>query len=188
MEYASSSTKILLALVSCAFVLSSSTADAAAANDTGVLAKSLCKEVAFGCPIGYECRTPKEGCQSHCDCYDPVANESLPPGCPVRIKPCEEGHFCMPDKAGECHTCNCDTPCSQATGRFSCKPKANQACTRRMARGSCPVCQCEDCPPRVCPRDCYVIQLDAGCKEVCICTGKDGIPFALLNSATYSYQ
>ncbi|KAL1444208.1 hypothetical protein MTO96_045620 [Rhipicephalus appendiculatus] len=79
-------------------------------------------------------------------------------------------------------------PCSQATGRFSCKPKANQACTRRMARGSCPVCQCEDCPPRVCPRDCYVIQLDAGCKEVCICTGKDGIPFALLNSATYSYQ
>ncbi|KAL1469500.1 hypothetical protein MTO96_041044, partial [Rhipicephalus appendiculatus] len=102
MEYASSSKKISLVLVSCALALSSSHADAAAANDTGVPAKSLCKEVAFGCPIGYECRTPKEGCQSHCDCL------SMPQGCPVRIKPCEEGHFCMPDKAGECHTCNCD--------------------------------------------------------------------------------
>ncbi|XP_077521677.1 uncharacterized protein LOC144132849 [Amblyomma americanum] len=160
---------------------------AAAKEETKVHAKPACKDVAFGCPVGYECRTPEKGCKSHCDCFDPVANKSLPQGCPIRVRPCEEGRFCVPDTTGECYSCNCDTPCGQATGRFSCQPKENQACTRRLARGSCPVCQCEECPPRVCPRDCYVIQLDAGCKEVCICTGKDGVPFALLNSATYSY-
>lgn len=156
-------------------------------KETHADAKAHCKDVAFGCPDGYECRTPKEGCSGHCECYDPVGNVTLAQGCPVRVKTCKEGHFCVPEKAGECLSCNCDTPCAQATGMFSCQPKENQACTRRLVRGSCPVCQCETCPPQDCPRDCYVIQLDAGCKQVCICTAKDGVPFALLSASTVQY-
>ncbi|KAK8786271.1 hypothetical protein V5799_023954 [Amblyomma americanum] len=77
--------------------------------ETKVHAKPACKDVAFGCPVGYECRTPEKGCKSHCDCYDPVANKSLPQGCPIRVRPCQEGRFCVPDTAGECYSCNCDS-------------------------------------------------------------------------------
>lgn len=79
-------------------------------------AKADCKDVAFGCPEGYECKVPEKGCSSHCSCYDPARNVTLPPGCPIRIKPCDEGHFCVPENSGDCFACNCDSKLATTGG------------------------------------------------------------------------
>ncbi|XP_064485801.1 platelet endothelial aggregation receptor 1-like [Ornithodoros turicata] len=147
------------------------------------LAQPPCTDIEFGCPEGYVCETPEQGCSSHCLCRDPSRNVTMSEDCPVRLRPCQEGIYCQPEPVGDCFACNCETPCSDVLGKFCCQPREGEACTRRWVRGSCPVCKCDPCPPPTdCPDECLVVNLDAGCRSVCVCSTKAGAPYVFLGA------